>query len=135
MAETSGRTKGIGRIIVMVYAILALAASWRSGFQILSKFDDAPMAFILSGIAGLVYIVATIALATPGRRSWQVALVSVWFELIGVLVVGTASLLVPEAFPEPTVWSTFGIGYGFIPLLLPLIGLYWLYKHRPKPLT
>lgn len=134
MAETSGRTKGIGRIIVMVYAILALAASWRSGFQILSKFDDAPVAFILSGIAGLVYIVATIALATPGRRAWKVAVVSVWFELIGVLVVGAASLIAPEAFPEPTVWSTFGIGYGFIPLVLPIIGLYWLYRHRPKPI-
>ncbi|NWN89049.1 MAG: hypothetical protein HLX51_11020 [Micrococcaceae bacterium] len=134
MAETSGRTKGIGRIIVMVYAILALAASWRSGFQILSKFDDSPVAFILSGIAGLVYIVATIALATPGRRAWKVAVVSVWFELIGVLVVGAASLIAPEAFPEPTVWSTFGIGYGFIPLVLPIIGLYWLYRHRPKPI-
>lgn len=135
MAETTGRTKGVGRIIVMVYAILALAASWRSGFQILSKFDDAPVAFSLSAVAGVVYIVATIALATPGRRAWHVAHVAVWFEMIGVVVVGAASLFVPEAFPEATVWSSFGIGYGFIPLVLPIIGLYWLYKHRPKPLT
>ncbi|HIY85479.1 MAG TPA: hypothetical protein H9822_03415 [Candidatus Yaniella excrementavium] len=135
MAETTDRTTGAGRIIVMVYAILALAASWRSGFQLLSKFDDAPVAFILSGVSGLVYIVATIALATRGRRAWQVAHLAVWFELIGVIVVGAWSLLTPEMFPEPTVWSTFGIGYGFIPLVLPMIGLYWLYKHQPKPLT
>lgn len=135
MAETTGRTKGVGRIIVMVYAILALAASWRSGFQLLSKFDEAPTAFILSGISGLVYIIATIALATPGRRSWHVAHLSVWVELVGVIIVGAWSLIAPEMFPEPTVWSTFGIGYGFIPLVLPIIGLYWLYKHRPKPIT
>lgn len=135
MAETTGRTKGVGRIIVMVYAILALAASWRSGFQILSKFDEAPVAFILSGVSGIVYIIATIALAIPGRRAWQVAHIAVWFELIGVLVVGAWSLISPEMFPEPTVWSTFGIGYGFIPLVLPIVGLYWLYKHRPKALT
>lgn len=134
-AETTGRTKGIGRIIVMVYAILALAASWRSGFQILSKFDEAPVAFILSGMSGLVYIIATIALAIPGRRAWHVAHVAVWFELIGVIVVGAWSLITPEMFPEPTVWSSFGIGYGFIPLILPVIGLYWLHKHRPEPLT
>ncbi len=133
--QTSGRTTGVGRIIVMLYAILALAASWRSGFQILTKFDEAPVAFTLSAVAGLVYIVATIALATPGRKAWHVALVAVWFELIGVVSVGTWSLLAPQMFPEATVWSSFGIGYGFIPLILPLIGLYWLYKHRPKPIT
>lgn len=135
MAETSGRTTGVGRILVMVYAILALAASWRSGFQLLSKFDEAPVAFILSGLSGLVYIIATFALATPGRRAWQIAHLAVWLELLGVVIVGAWSLLAPEMFPEPTVWSTFGIGYGFIPLILPIIGLYWLYKHRPKPLT
>ena len=132
---SDSRTKGVGRIIVMLYAILALAASWRSGFQILTKFDEAPVAFILSAIAGVVYIVATIALATPGRKAWQVAVVAVWFELIGVLVVGAWSLLAPQMFPEATVWSSFGIGYGFIPLVLPFIGLYWLYKHRPEPLA
>lgn len=135
MAETTGRTKGIGRIIVMLYAILALAASWRSGFQIITKFDEAPIAFLLSALAGVVYIVATFALAIPGRTAWKVAVSAVWFELIGVILVGSWSLLAPETFPESTVWSTFGIGYGFIPLVLPIIGLFWLYKHRPQPLT
>ena len=135
MDEPSGRTTGVGRILVMVYAILALAASWRSGFQLLSKFDEAPVAFMLSGLSGLVYIIATFALATPGRRAWQIAHLAVWFELLGVIIVGAWSLLAPEMFPEPTVWSTFGVGYGFIPLILPIIGLYWLYKHRPKRLT
>ena len=133
--STTGRTTGVGRIIVMLYAILALAASWRSGFQILTKFEEAPVAFTLSALAGIVYIVATIALATPGRKAWYVAVVAVWFELIGVVTVGTWSLLAPEMFPESTVWSSFGIGYGFIPLILPLIGLYWLHKHRPKRLA
>ncbi|HIW46973.1 MAG TPA: hypothetical protein H9884_08760 [Candidatus Yaniella excrementigallinarum] len=135
MAEPADRTKGVGRIIVMVYAILALAASWRSGFQILTKFDHAPVAFILSALSGLIYIVATIALATTGRRAWHIAHAAVWFELIGVIVIGIWSLIAPQFFPEPTVWSTFGIGYGFIPLVLPIIGLYWLHRHRPQPIT
>lgn len=135
MAETSGRTTGIGRLIVMLYAILALAASWRSGFQIITKFDAAPVAFLLSAVAAVVYIVATFALGIKGPKAWKVALVAIWFELIGVIAVGIWSLLAPGIFSESTVWSSFGIGYGFIPLILPLIGLYWLYKHRPKPLA
>lgn len=135
MADTTGRTKGIGRIIVMLYAILALAASWRSGFQILTKFEAAPVAFILSAMSAIVYIVATFALGTAGRRAWKIATAAVWFELVGVIIVGAWSLIAPQMFPESTVWSTFGIGYAFIPLLLPMIGLYWLYRHRPQPLT
>lgn len=131
--KTHGRTKGVGRIIVMFYAILALAAAWRSGFQILTKFDDAPVAFSLSALSAIVYIIATFALAIPGHTAWKVGIVAVWFELIGVVVIGAWSLLAPSVFPESTVWSTFGIGYGFIPLILPIVGLYWLYKHRPTP--
>lgn len=132
---TTGRTQGVGRIIVMLYAILALAAAWRSGFQILTKFDAAPVAFSLSALSAIVYIIATFALAVNGHTAWKVALAAVWFELVGVLVIGTWSILdTNELFTEPTVWSTFGIGYGFIPLILPLVGLYWLYKHRPAPL-
>lgn len=135
MAEQAGRTHGVGRLIVMVYAILALAASWRSGFQLITKFDEAPIAFILSAISGIVYIIATFALATPGTKAWHIAHVAVWIELVGVVVVGIWSMVSPELFPESTVWSTFGIGYGFIPLLLPIIGLYWLHKFRPKAIT
>ncbi len=133
-AATTGRTKGIGRIIVMLYAILALAAAWRSGFQILTKFDEAPVAFTLSALSAVVYIIATFALATPGKTAWKIAIGAVWFELVGVVIVGAWSLLAPSMFPESTVWSTFGIGYGCIPLILPLIGLYWLYRHRPATL-
>ena len=42
-----------------------------------------------------------------------------------VLVVGTASYLVPDAFPDQTVWSHFGQGYGYVPLVLPVLGLLW----------
>jgi hypothetical protein len=32
----------------------------------------------------------------------------------------------PEDFPKATVWSGYGSGYGFVPLVLPLVGLWWL---------
>ena len=51
-------------------------------------------------------------------------------ELVGVLVVGTASGLFPDVFPDATVWTGFGSGYGFVPLVLPLVGLSWLRDTR-----
>ena len=107
-------------MLVAVYGIFAVAASSRAGLQLATRFDDAPVAYLLSALAAAVYVVATVALARSMRR---LALFSCGFELVGVLVVGAMSLLLPDAFPDQTVWSSFGAGYGFIPLLLPVLGL------------
>ena len=45
------RNQGLGRIIVMVYAVFALSALARSLFQILSHFDRAPVAYVLDFLA------------------------------------------------------------------------------------
>jgi len=118
---------GPGRLLVAVYGLFALAAGARAGVQIATKFHEAPLAYLLSALAAAVYIVATIALARSSRR---LALLSCSFELAGVLTVGTASLLARSAFPDATVWSQYGLGYGFVPLVLPVVGLWWLRRTR-----
>lgn len=125
MARATGT--GPGRVLVAVYGLFALAAGARAGVQISTKFHEAPLAYLLSALAAAVYIVATVALARSSRR---LALWSCSFELAGVLAVGTASLLARSAFPDATVWSEYGMGYGFVPLILPIIGLWWLRRTR-----
>jgi hypothetical protein len=123
---------GIGRVLVIVYAIMALAATGRSFVQIVQSFDEAPLAYTLSAISAVVYIVATLALVFAGSRGWYlVAWIAIVFELAGVLIVGALSFLLPELFAHPTVWSWFGLGYLFVPLVLPFFGLWWLITHRP----
>ena len=115
-----GTGSGPGRLLVAVYAVFAIAATSRAAVQIATKFGDAPVAYLLSALAAVVYVVATVALARDLRR---VAWAACGFELAGVLVVGTVSLLVPSAFPDDTVWSRYGSGYAFVPLVLPVLGL------------
>ncbi|MGW4208914.1 hypothetical protein ACWEIJ_13080 [Lentzea sp. NPDC004789] len=115
--------QGPGRMLIAVYGIFAIAATSRSAVQLATRFDHAPVAYALSAFAAAVYVLATVALALDSRR---IALVACTVELLGVLAVGSASLVVPKAFPDATVWSAFGIGYGFIPLALPVLGLAWL---------
>jgi hypothetical protein len=116
---------GFGRVVVFVYGILAFAASGRATFELVSKFSDAPVPYALSVLAALVYIVATWALATDRRR---IAWGAVCFELAGVLAVGLSSLVWTDKFPEASVWSDFGVGYGWVPLVLPLVGLWWILR-------
>jgi len=131
--DRSGPTptgQGFGRILVAVYGLFALAATARSGVQIATKLSEAPLAYLLSAFAGIVYIVATVSLARGGVTSRRLATVAISIELVGVLSVGGASTLFPNAFPHATVWTGFGSGYGFVPLVLPFVGLWWLRHTR-----
>ena len=127
------RHAGIGRVLIAVYAVLALAATGRSFVQIVQRFDEAPLAYTLSALAAVVYIVATVALAMQrSHTARMVALAAVCFELAGVLVVGTLSILAPELFAHDSVWSRFGMGYLFVPAVLPFLGLWWLRASRER---
>lgn len=149
MPETTpSRTPGVGRVLVAVYGILAIAATGRSVFQIIDRFDEAPLAFSLSALSAVVYILATVALVAPGplstRPGWmRVAWITIGFELAGVLIVGTISLVAPGLIGldsinpfgrEATVWSAYGAGYVLIPLVLPVLGLLYL-RSRARAIT
>jgi hypothetical protein len=121
---------GPGRLLIGVYALFAVAAGARAGVQIATRYDEAPLAYALSALAAVIYLVAAVGLARGGGWGRRLALACCTVELAGVLAVGTASLIRPSAFPDATVWSTFGAGYGFVPLVLPLLGLYWLRRTR-----
>jgi hypothetical protein len=119
-------------VLIAVYGIFALSATARAGVQIATRFGEAPLAYLLSALAGLVYVVATFALAGHGPTARRVAWAAVGFELIGVLTVGTLTVADAADFPDDTVWSVFGRGYGFVPLVLPVVGLWWLRHTRPR---
>jgi hypothetical protein len=118
---------GIGRVLIAVYAVFAVSSSARATFQLATKYEDAPLAYSLSALAAIVYIVATISLAKP--RWHKLALIAIVFELTGVLVVGVLSFTHPELFAHQSVWSKFGQGYGYVPLVLPILGLIWLRRN------
>ena len=127
----SSRSSGFRTLLVSLYVILSLAALGRSGYQIATKFDEAPVAYSLSAVAAIVYVIATIAIiranTVAGARLATIALV---FEAVGVIGVGLLSVIDPALFPADTVWSQFGQGYLFIPLVLPFVGLWWLRRGK-----
>jgi hypothetical protein len=132
--RTRPKTSGPGRALIVFYFIMTIAALARSVFEIVAHFDTAPLAYLLSLFSGLVYLVATIALITPGRTAFAVATAAISVELAGVLVVGTLSVvdlgLFPFAGDRSTVWAYYGLEYLLIPLALPVLGLLFLRSQR-----
>lgn len=126
-AETEpGAGRGPGRVLVALYGLFALAAGARAGVQLAVQYSEAPLAYVLSAVAAVIYLLATIGLARGGRSGRRLATVACSIELVGVLTVGTLSLIDRAAFPDATVWSVYGKGYGFVPAALPVLGLLWL---------
>ncbi len=131
MRDVAHLSSGPGRVLVFVYGVFAVAATGRSLVQLGTHADRAPLAYSLSLLAAAIYLVATTCLLLGGRRAWVVAGIAVSVELLGVLSVGALSYAATDLFPDKTVWSHFGQGYGFLPLVLPFLGLAWLRVTRP----
>ncbi|MGP4044441.1 hypothetical protein [Streptomyces sp. 2A115] len=128
-----GRTRligGPGMLLVWLYGVMVVGAVSRSAVQIATEFDKAPLAYALSAVAGLVYGFITYSLVRGGETARKAALVCCAVELAGVLTVGTWTLADPSAFPDATVWSDYGMGYLFIPVLLPVTAMFWLRRSR-----
>ncbi|MFF2304555.1 hypothetical protein ACFVVP_18890 [Streptomyces sp. NPDC058128] len=121
---------GPGILLVWLYGVMSVGAVSRSIYQIATEFDRAPLAYTLSAVAAVVYAFITYTLVRGGEKARRAALVCCAAELTGVLIVGTWTLVEPSAFPDATVWSDYGFGYLFIPVLLPLSGIWWLRRAR-----
>ncbi|WP_421083455.1 hypothetical protein [Rothia nasimurium] len=125
------KNSGFGRLLVVIYGVFTLSAGARALYQVIRKFEEAPLSITLSALSALIYLVATIALAKKGEGAWKLSLAAVGIEMAGVLLIGVYSYLQPQHFELASVWSHFGSGYGYIPLVLPMVGLWWLSKTRP----
>ncbi len=129
-ANPARRAQGPGRLLAAVYTLFAVSAGARAIFQISTKFSHAPLAYALSAVAAVIYLLAAVCFTRPSSASWRTAVVALSIEFAGVVVVGTLSVVKSDWFPDASVWSDYGIGYGFVPVILPILGLLWL--RRPS---
>ena len=134
----TGTSHGPVRLLVAVYAVLAIGATVRSLYELATKFSDAPVSYSLSLFAAVVYVVITVCLVRNTPRARAIAQTGMWIELVGVLVVGTLSIVNKDLFTNPetgkavsSVWYWFGRDYLFVPLVLPILGLRFIRRAGP----
>ena len=122
----AAKRSGGHQVLLAVYALFTLAAGARSLVQLATRADEAPVAYTLSLAAALTYALGWVAIrrASEGRTGFASRML--WVELAGVVTVGTLSLVEDDWFPDASVWSGYGIGYGFVPAVLPVAALLWL---------
>ncbi|AXG76926.1 hypothetical protein [Streptomyces paludis] len=132
-SRDSRLVKGPGLLLVWLYGVMSVGAVSRSAYQIATEFDRAPLAYTLSAVAAVVYVFITYTVVRGGETARRIALACCGAELVGVVSVGTWTLVEPSAFSDATVWSTYGMDYLFIPVLLPVTGILWLRRRVTAP--
>lgn len=132
MADRISDDSGPGRLFTLLYGVFAVGATSRAAVQLLERASYAPVAYGLSAVSALIYVVGFVLLLRwghPGSRRAMRVLCLV--ELTGVVVVGTLSIVRQDLFPDATVWSDYGIGYLLLPAILPILVLRWLRRTEP----
>jgi hypothetical protein len=128
----SGFIRAAGVILAISYPVLALSAGARALYQLFLKEGVTNyLPVILSGVAAVCFLLATIGFVVRKRWAWRLSVAMLLFELSMVLLVGAASLAYPEVIGR-TVWGRFGADYGYFPLLQPLLGLAWLFHRETR---
>jgi hypothetical protein len=130
----SGFISAAGVILAISYPVLALSTGVRAIYQLFFKegvTDYLPV--ILSAIAAICYLLATVGFTVRRRWAWQLSVGVLLFETAMTLIVGTLSFIYPEVIGN-TVWRHFGADYGYFPLIQPLLGLAWLFHPDTAPL-
>jgi hypothetical protein len=122
---------GFGRLLIFLYGLFALSALSRGTVELITKHAY-PASYAMSAIAGLIYLVGTVCLARSTAVSRRIGIASFSIELAGVIAVSIWTMLDPAAFGEKSVWSDFGYDYAFVPLAMPIFGLWWLWR-APAP--
>src|SRR6476660_1836838 len=129
---THAPRSGPHKVLLAFYALFVLAAGARSAVQLATDAGRAPVAYTLSAVAAVTYAAGWVAIRGASVGWTGFASVMLWVELGGALVVGTLSLVRRDWFPDASVWSDYASGYGFVPAVLPIAGLWWLHRRRPE---
>lgn len=125
-------SRGAADVLGFFYGLWSFSALGRSSYEYLFKPNVATyVPAHLSTFVGALYILIIVGLRKRSPRWWWLTLALLIVELTGVLLVGTIDVIW-HPFPYATVWSKYGIGYFFMPLVLPFAGLTYLLRKETR---
>ncbi len=124
-------TRGASDALALFYGLWAVSALGRALYQYIVRRPPDLTPTHISAFVGALYLLIIIGLRRRSPRAWWATLALLGIELAGVLLVGTVDV-VWRPFPYASVWSGYGAGYFYMPLILPIAGLWWLLQRETR---
>lgn len=117
--------RGWGRLLVAVFAVFGVVVL-APAVGALARAEDGAGPASLDVLSALGYLVLAACVAHNGRRVRMVGWVALATEAVGLV---TVSLLGPET---ATAWSGWGSAWGYLPVVLPLVGAAQMWLNDPR---
>ena len=126
------RALGPGRLVMAAFWGIGI---WTSSVAVVDLLDHREASWwphLCALLAGIIYLLAAIALTHNGRR----------MRILGWACIGT-TIMVPilvsisgigRAYPNGprTLWAAFGSDFFYLPLLVSVIGAAWMWYSNPR---
>lgn len=135
VVDTRGPSLGLGRIVMAVYWVFG---AWTTVQAVVDLIDllrvgTTPLGpALVALVAGLVYLLAAVALTHNGRRMRLVGWTAVIIEAAGPVIVGLLGVGLPDLTGTRSAWGAFGADYWYLPLVIAVVGLVWLWASNPR---
>lgn len=132
LVDDRGVSHGWGRLVMAAFWVAGAGITVVALWQLFRDVGAPVGPRLVTLFAGLVYLGAALGLTHNGRRMRRVAWGCVSVAFAGPIIVGLLQLGV-AAEPVPwSPWHGFGIQSWFVSLLLPVVGMAWLWWSNPS---
>lgn len=132
LQDDRGAAHGLGRLIVAAFWVAGVLTVGAAIWELFSE-HTLPIGPKLNTLfAGLIYLAAALGLTHNGRRMRMVAWTATSVALGGPIIMGLAGLGSSAQGSLWSPWVHFGQETWFVSLVLPIIGLAWLWWSNPR---
>ena len=124
---------GLGRVVMALFWVMAVV-SVLSGTWYLIRESAVPIGpRLIAFLAGFVYLAVALGLTHNGRKMRLVAGGGLIISLVAPIIMGLLELGMPATLPSvPSPWANFGADYYYLPLILSVVGLVWMWLSDPR---
>lgn len=133
VADNRTPSLGLGRLVMALFWVFGVIVTLIS-VKNLAGDSEAPLGpRFVALLASAVYVIAAVGLTHNGRRMRVIAWASLVISLVGPLIVGVGALGLPSEYSLSfSPWAQFGTTYWGLPLVIPLVGMVWMWWSDPR---
>lgn len=126
------RALGLGRLVMVAFWGVGL---WLTGAALADLFThgEGPRGpEILALVAGVVYLLAALALTHNGRRMRIIGWACIGATIAAPILFAVAGVGLPQLAEPRSAWTGFGSDFFYLPLLVSVIGCVWMWYSNPR---
>ena len=130
--DDRGPSWGLGRIVMLIFWLFGLFTTIPAVIYLIRETQMPIGPRLVAVLAGVTYLLVALGITHNGKKMRIMAWAALVASLVGPFVMGLFELGIEQVSAVPSAWARFGAYYWYVPLVLPVIGLVWMWRSNPR---